>query len=60
MNDLGGTLINENISRASGADHGQETTQDQFIDIISSENKTPYLRNTLYTEFSNLENVKQF
>ena len=60
VNDLGGTLINENISRASGADHGQETTQDQFIDIISSENKTPYLRNTLYTEFSNLENVKQF
>ena len=25
--DLGGTLINENISRASGASHGQETTE---------------------------------
>src|SRR5210317_1278565 len=41
VNDLGGTLINENISRASGADHGQETTQNQFIEIISLENKIP-------------------
>ncbi len=51
VNDLGGTLINESISRASGADHGQETTQDQFIHIIESENKNPILRNTLYTDF---------
>ena len=53
VNDLGGTLINENISRASGADHGQETTDQQFIDIIENCNKTPILRNTLYTEFKN-------
>ena len=50
VNDLGGTLINENISRASGADHGQETTEDQFVQIIESENKNPILRNTLYTD----------
>ena len=56
VNDLGGTLINENISRASGADHGQETTQDQFIQIIESENKNPVLRNTLYTEFIETKN----
>ena len=55
VNDLGGTLINENISRASGADHGQETTQDQFIEIISNENKIPLLRNTLYTNFKKME-----
>ena len=53
VNDLGGTLINENISRASGADHGQETTQDEFIHIIESNNKNPVLRNTLYTDFKN-------
>ena len=58
VNDLGGTLINENISRASGADHGQETTQDQFIEIIESENKNPIMRNTLYTEF--IETKKTF
>ena len=60
VNDLGGTLINENISRASGADHGQETTEDEFIQIIESNNKNPVLRNTLYTNFketkSTLEN----
>ena len=55
VNDLGGTLINENISRASGADHGQETTQNQFIEIISNENKIPMLRNTLYTDFTKME-----
>ena len=55
VNDLGGTLINENISRASGADHGQETTQNQFIEIISNENKIPMLRNTLYTDFKKME-----
>ena len=53
VNDLGGTLINENISRASGADHGQETTGKQFIELIESFNKTPLLRNTLYTELKN-------
>ena len=51
VNDLGGTLINENISRASGADHGQETTQHEFIELIESNNKNPVLRNTLYTNF---------
>lgn len=55
VNDLGGTLINENISRASGADHGQETTADEFIDLIQKENKVPVIRNTLYTEFKKID-----
>ena len=54
VNDLGGTLINENISRASGADHGQHTTDLQFIELIEKNNKVPFLRNTLYTETKNL------
>ena len=63
VNDLGGTLINENISRASGADHGQHTTDIEFVELIEKSNKKAYLRNTLYTEkkslstISNLENV---
>jgi len=57
VNDLGGTLINENISRASGADHGQETTQDEFINLIESNNKKPVLRNTLYTEFKDTKST---
>jgi FO synthase len=55
VNDLGGTLINENISRASGASHGQETTDLEFIDLIHKANKKPYLRNTLYTDLKKLE-----
>jgi len=55
VNDLGGTLINENISRASGASHGQETTDLEFIDLIQKSNKKPYLRNTLYTKLKKLE-----
>ena len=57
VNDLGGTLINENISRASGADHGQETTQAEFINLIESNNKKPVLRNTLYTEFKDTKST---
>ncbi len=63
VNDLGGTLINENISRASGADHGQHTTDIEFVELIEKSNKKPFLRNTLYTEkkslsaISNLDNV---
>jgi len=55
VNDLGGTLINENISRASGASHGQETTDLEFIKLIQKANKKPYLRNTLYTKLKKLE-----
>ena len=57
VNDLGGTLINENISRASGANHGQETTDNEFINLIKDAGKVPYLRNTLYTSFKNLEEI---
>ena len=55
VNDLGGTLINENISRASGASHGQETTDLEFVNLIQKADKKPYLRNTLYTKLKKLE-----
>jgi FO synthase len=32
-NDLGGTLMNENISRAAGAAHGQEMTPQRFAQL---------------------------
>ena len=50
-------MINENISRASGADHGQETTPNQFIEIIKNENKIPKVRNTLYTDFKEVDDT---
>jgi hypothetical protein len=33
-NDLGGTLMDENISRAAGAEHGQALTADDFAAIV--------------------------
>ena len=47
-NDLGGTLMDENISRAAGANHGQELTPDGMEELIRSIGRTPRRRNTLY------------
>ncbi|HEX6299912.1 MAG TPA: 5-amino-6-(D-ribitylamino)uracil--L-tyrosine 4-hydroxyphenyl transferase CofH [Acidimicrobiia bacterium] len=47
-NDLGGTLMGEIITRSAGAEHGQEVTPDQFIEVIEAVGRTPALRNTTY------------
>nr|MDQ3387232.1 5-amino-6-(D-ribitylamino)uracil--L-tyrosine 4-hydroxyphenyl transferase CofH [Actinomycetota bacterium] len=47
-NDLGGTLMNESISRAAGADHGQEMLPEDLERIILDIDRTPRRRNTLY------------
>ena len=47
-NDLGGTLMNENISRAAGADHGQELTAEAMEALIRSIGRVPRRRTTLY------------
>ena len=47
-NDLGGTLMNENISRAAGASHGQEMTEDSFREIVKPLGRTLRQRSTLY------------
>jgi FO synthase len=47
-NDLGGTLMDENISRAAGAHHGQELDDDQFAAIVEPIGRTLAQRTTLY------------
>ncbi|MDP8952514.1 MAG: hypothetical protein M3N18_09790, partial [Actinomycetota bacterium] len=47
-NDLGGTLMNENISRAAGASHGQEMTPSELEAAIRGIGRTPRRRDTLY------------
>jgi FO synthase len=47
-NDLGGTLMNESISRAAGTLHGQEMTPDQLESIIRAAGRKPAQRTTLY------------
>ena len=47
-NDLGGTLMNESITRAAGAEHGQEFPPEAMEDLIRSIGRTPEQRTTLY------------
>jgi FO synthase len=47
-NDLGGTLINENISRAAGASHGQEMTAERFAEFAASIGRPLEQRTTSY------------
>jgi FO synthase len=47
-NDLGGTLMDENISRAAGADHGTEVTPEDFRQIVEPLGRTLVQRTTLY------------
>ncbi len=47
-NDLGGTLMNESISRAAGADIGQELAPQDMDELIRSIGRDPAQRTTLY------------
>lgn len=49
-NDFGGTLMDESISRAAGAAHGQEMTPRQIEAAIRDLARTPRQRTTLYTD----------
>lgn len=54
VNDLGGTLINENISRAAGASHGQEATENDLQALCAPLGRTLRQRTTLYDAVSAL------
>ncbi|HPR66078.1 MAG TPA: 5-amino-6-(D-ribitylamino)uracil--L-tyrosine 4-hydroxyphenyl transferase CofH [Methanothrix sp.] len=47
-NDLGGTLMEENISRTAGAVEAECMTPDQFRDLIERNGRVPVQRTTLY------------
>jgi FO synthase len=48
VNDLGGTLMDENISRAAGASHGQMMDAERFAAIVEPLGRTLVQRTTLY------------
>src|SRR5581483_4849133 len=50
VNDLGGTLMNESISRAAGASHGQEAPPERLEAAIRAAGRVPRQRSTLYGE----------
>jgi FO synthase len=47
-NDLGGTLMNENISRAAGATHGQGVEEEDFLAVVAPLGRPLEQRTTLY------------
>jgi FO synthase len=47
-NDFGGTLMEESISRESGADHGENTPPEEFRRLIRELGRVPVERTTLY------------
>jgi len=49
-NDLGGTLMNESITRAAGAVHGQEMPPESMEAVIRSLGREPRQRTTLYAD----------
>ena len=54
VNDLGGTLMNESITRAAGTVHGQELCPEGMESLIESVGRIPRQRTTLY-ETPNLQ-----
>lgn len=48
VNDVGGTLMNESISRAAGASHGQEFTVVGMRELITAAARIPQQRTTRY------------
>ena len=48
VNDLGGTLMDENISRAAGAEHGQQVTQSDLNALVEPLGRPLRQRSTLY------------
>jgi len=48
VNDLGGTLVDENISRAAGAQHGQAAREEDFRSLVNPLGRHLQQRTTLY------------
>ncbi|WP_051631019.1 5-amino-6-(D-ribitylamino)uracil--L-tyrosine 4-hydroxyphenyl transferase CofH [Afifella pfennigii] len=59
-NDLGGTLMNESISRAAGTEHGQEMPPEKMERLIAGLGRTPRQRTTLYAPVSEARRARSF
>lgn len=59
-NDLGGTLMNESISRAAGTQHGQEFPPEEMEHLIRGLGRVPRQRTTLYEDVKDCHRVRSF
>lgn len=60
VNDIGGTLMNESITRAAGAEHGQEMTPQAMESLLAKVNRPSRQRTTLYADAKNERKVCSF
>jgi FO synthase len=57
VNDLGGTLMEENISRMAGSQHGVRLEPEQLIEAARAAGREPAQRTTLYEVIESYEPV---
>ena len=60
VNDMGGTLMNESISRAAGTLHGQEFAPEQMEGLIRGIGRVPSIRDTVYGAVGNERVARSF
>src|SRR6185503_1285427 len=60
VNDLGGTLMNESISRAAGSEWGQELAPERMEELIRSSGRVPRQRTTTYGVPSETQIARSF
>ena len=60
VNDLGGTLMNESISRSAGAQHGQEFPPEAMEQLIRSAGRVPRQRTTFYGKVTEERRLASF
>ncbi|HWG56199.1 MAG TPA: 5-amino-6-(D-ribitylamino)uracil--L-tyrosine 4-hydroxyphenyl transferase CofH [Gaiellaceae bacterium] len=60
VNDLGGTLMNESISRAAGSAHGQEMPPEAMEATIRAAGRVPRQRTTLYGDAPAEQRARSF
>lgn len=58
-NDFGGTLMEESISRESGADHGENLPQEEMRRLIREIGRTPVERSTTYAVLRRFDDPSQ-
>ena len=59
-NDLGGTLMNETITRSAGASHGQELPPGEMDALIKKLGRNPSQRSTLYGDVNKVQKAKSY
>jgi len=48
VNDIGGTIFTEEITKSAGGTFGEEKSIEEFVELIRDANRIPVQRNTLY------------